>query len=281
MEFIKIGANLTKDKVDEIIRSNPFSSKLQFKKESYKDCEFLIFNIDKHRLDEANQLNYLTKLVQNIIIKCYMPKLIEDKLFSMLIDYTTDDVDYLSIEISNNLHDDFSFIEEKKKINEEILDYLLENNTLILDGYLRFRSKSFDRLLDKIIDKIIIDIQRENEYEDFIEMLQYYLETQLPKVETINVVINKDEFILLDERKRPLESESVNALAREYEMDDVSKADILVSSLIVLAPDRVVVHLKNDKEKELMQILKRIFSDKLTFCYSCEMCDLNITKADE
>lgn len=281
MEFIKIGTNLPKDKVDEMIRSNPFSSKLRFKKESYKDCEFLIFNIDKHRLEEVNQLNYVSKLVQNIIIKYYMPKFIEEKLLSMLIDYTSDDVDYLSSEINNILYDDYSFIQEKKKINEEILDYLLENNTLIVDGYLRFRSKSFDRLLDKIIDKIISDIQRENEYEDFIEMLQYYLETQLPKVETINVIINKDEFILLDEKKMPLESESIIALAREYDRDEVSKADILVSSLIVLAPDRVVVHLKNDKEKELMQILKRIFADKLTFCYSCEMCDINIIKADE
>lgn len=281
MEFIKIGTNLPKEKVDEIICSNPFSSKLRFKKESYKDCEFLIFNIDKHRLDEANQLNYLTKLVQNMIIKYYMPKFIEDKLLTMLIDYTSDDVDYLSSEINHSLHDDFSFIEEKKKINEEILDYLLENNTMILDGYLRFRSKSFDKLLDKVIDKIIIDIQRENEYEDFIEMLQYYLETQLPKFETINVIINHDEFILLDERKRPLNSEAVRSLASEYDRDEVSKADILVSSLIVLAPDKVVVHLKNDKEKELMQILKRIFSDKLTFCYNCEICDINITKADE
>lgn len=281
MEFIKIGTNLPKDKVDEMIRLNPFKSRLQVKKETYNNCEFLIFNINKHRLDEANQLNYLAKLVQNIILDYYMPKIIEDKLLDMLIEYTQDDLKYLMAEINYILHDDLSFIEEKKKIREELLDYLLENNTLILDGYLRFRSRSFDRLLDKIIDKIITDIQRENEYDDFIEMLQYYLETQLPKIETIHVIINQDEFILLDDRKKPLESESINSLANEYENSDVSKADILVSSLIVLAPDRIVVHLKNDKEKELMQILKRIFSHRLSFCYSCEICDLNIIKVDE
>ncbi len=281
MESIRIGTNLPKDKIDEMIRSNPFNNKLKVKKETYNNCEFFIFNIDKHRLDEVNHLSYLAKLVQNIIVKLYMPDIIEDRVISMLIEYTSDDLDYLSQEINQILHDDFNFVEEKKEINEEILDYLLENNTLILDGYLRFRSRSFDKLLDKIIDKVLSDIQRENEYEDFIDMLQYYLETQLPKVDTINVIINKDEFILLDERKRLLESESIKSLAKEYDTGEVSKSDILVSTLIVLAPDRVIVHLKNDREKELMQILKKIFADRLTFCYSCEMCDVNIIKADE
>ncbi len=281
MESIRIGTNIPKDEVDEMIYSNPFSSKLKVKKEIFNDYEFFVFNIDKHKLGEVKHLDYLAKLVKNIIIKFYMPDIIEDKLIGMLIEYTPDDLDYLNYEINDILLDDFFFVEEKKEINDEILDYLLENNTLLIDGYLRFRSRLFDKLIDKIIDKVINDIQRENEYEDFIEMLQYYLETQLPKVGTINVILNKDEFILLDERKRPLESESIKSLAMEYETGEVSKADILVSTLIVLAPDKVVIHLKNDKEKELMQILKRIFTDRLTFCYSCEMCDINIIKADE
>ena len=48
----------------------------------------------------------------------------------------------------------------------------MENNTLILDGYIRFRSRSFEDLVDKIIEKVILDIQMESEYEDFIEMIE-------------------------------------------------------------------------------------------------------------
>lgn len=280
MESIKIGTNLPKDKIDEVILSNPFSSRLEIKNETFNNSEFYIFNIDKHKLEEVKLFNYLTKLVQNIINRFYMKEIIETKLYSLLIDYDQSDIDYLGKEVLDMLIDDIHYKEEKEQINEEIKDYLIENNTIILDGYLRFRSRSFDDLVDKIIEKVLMDIQLENEYEDFIEMLQYYLELQLPKVDIVNVVIKNNEFFLLDQKNRPIESNSIKSIIEEYEIDDITKADVLVSSLIVLAPNKVIVHIKNDNEKELMQVLKRIFTKRLTFCYSCNLCDINLTKTD-
>ena len=281
MESIRIGTNLTEEKIEEIICSNSFSSKLKISKETISNNEFLVFNIDKHRLEEVGQVISIAKLIQNIISRYYMLQIIRSKLLDLLIDYDNDDISYLSQEVYAVLLDDIHFNEEKKQITNEIVDYLLENNTLILDGYLRFRSKSFEELSDKIIDKVILDIQKENEYEDFIEMLQFYLDSQIPKVDTVNVVINNDEFTIVDKKGNPVENESIRAIIQEYEVEDISRADILVSSLIVLAPNRVIVHIKNDKEKELMQVLKRIFTNRLTFCYSCAICDINLLKADD
>jgi putative sporulation protein YtxC len=280
VESIRIGTNLPKDKISEIINSNSFSSKVKMKSESFDNSEFFIFDIDKYRLEEVSLFNNLAKLIQNIINKLYMKEIIEDKVSAILQDFVQSDIDEVGNTVYDLLLDENYFEDDKSRIEKEIKDYLLENNTLILDGYIRFRSRSFEDLVDKIIEKVILDIQMESEYEDFIEMLQYYLETQLPKVDTVNVIIRNNEFYLLDNKQRPIESTSIKSIIEEYEINDISKADVLVSTLIVLAPNKVVIHIKNDNEKELMQILKKIFTKRLTFCYSCEICDIPTIKED-
>lgn len=281
MESIRIGTSLPKDKISEIILSNSFSTKVKMQNETFNNSEFFIFDIDKYRLEDVALLDNLVKLIQNIINSLYMKDIIESKVTDLLQDFVQNDI----VEVSNTVYDllvDENYFEaDKERIQEEIRDYLLENNTLILDGYIRFRSKSFENLIDKIIEKVILDIQMENEYEDFIEMLQYYLDTQLPKVDTVHVIIKNNEFYLLDGKQKPIESVAIKSIIEEYEINDISKADVLVSTLIVLAPNKVVIHLKNDNEKELMQILKKIFTKRLTFCYSCEICDVPIIKEDK
>ena len=118
----------------------------------------------------------------------------------------------------------------------------------------------------------------ETEYEDFIEMLRYYLSLQMPKVDIVNVVINNDDFsytiIKMKDRKWVCK-----IYIADYNLDDLSSRCTL-SSLIVLAPNKVIVHIKNDNEKELMEILKKIFTDRLYFCYSCNLCDTIIMNND-
>ena len=280
MESIKIGTNLPKDKVSEVILSYPFSTKVDMHCETLENRDFFIFNIDKHRLDDINHFNSLTNLVQNIITRLYMKDLIDSKVSSILQDFVQNDIDEVENTVYDLLLDESYFTDEKSIINNELKDYLLENNTLVVDGYIRFRSRSFEYLIDKIIDKVITDIQLEDEYEDFVQMLQYYLDSQIPKVDIVNVIIKNKEFFLLDQKKRPIESSSIKSIVKEFDIDDISKADVLVSTLIVLAPNKVIIHLKNDNEKELMQILKKIFTNRLSFCYSCELCDMEIIKND-
>jgi len=164
VESIRIGTNLPKDKISEIINSNSFSSKVKMKSESFDNSEFFIFDIDKYRLEEVSLFNNLAKLIQNIINKLYMKEIIEDKVSAILQDFVQSDIDEVGNTVYDLLLDENYFEDDKSRIEKEIKDYLLENNTLILDGYIRFRSRSFEDLVDKIIEKVILDIQMESEY---------------------------------------------------------------------------------------------------------------------
>lgn len=281
MDSIKISTNLPKEKISDIILSYPFKSKVNVQCDSFENREIYSFKIKKKMLEEVILYNSVAELVQSIINRSYMMDLIHIKVSEILQDFSQRDIDEIENTVFDLLLDDDYFVKEKEFIKEELRDYLIENNSLIVDGYVRFRSNSFEKLIDIIIDKVILDIQMESEYEEFIYMLQYYLDSQIPKVDIVNVIIKDDEFFLTDSKNRPLESPTIHSIIDEFGMDDISKADMLVTSLIVLAPNKVIIHMKNDKEKELMIILKKIFTNRLSFCYSCSLCDINIIGNDK
>ena len=210
----------------------------------------------------------MADLVQNIINKLYMKNLIKKRTAYLLRGFLEDE--FIDIEdiVYDVLLDESSFKFEKQKLNLELRDYLLNNKSIIIDGYFRFRSKSFVDLIDRIIEKVVIEMQIEEEYDDFVDMLSYYIEHQIPKIDTINVVIKANEFILMDERKNVIECRSII----EFENEDVSKADVLLSSLIIISPRKLIVHIKNDKEKDIMNVLKSLFRDRVKFCYTCKIC---------
>lgn len=280
MESIKVSTNLPKEKVNDIILSYPFNNNVNVHCDSYENREIYHFKINKRMLEDIVLYNNIANLVQKIINNVYMRDLIHQKIEKLLDDYSERDLFSIESTVYDLLVDDNYFTHDKELINDELRDYLIENNSIIIDGYLRFRAKSFEKLIDKIINQVIIDIQIENEYEEFIYMLQYYLDSQVPKYNIVNVIIQDNEFILTDSNNKPIENPTINSIVKEFGMDEISKADILVTSLIVLAPNKVIVHMKNDKEKEVIMILKKLFTNRLTFCYSCNLCDVNMVGKD-
>lgn len=276
---IRISTNLPKDKVNELILSHSLDDHISILNETSEN-EISSFIINKKKLDEIIFYNSLTEMVFNLINRFYMDKIIFDRVDEILKDFRQSEIDLIGNTVYDLLLDNNYYTKEKNKIKEELRDYLAENNTLIIDGYLRFRSDSYYDLIDLIIEKVVLDIQMETEYEEFIYMLQYYLDSQFPKYDIVNVIIKEDNYYLVDSRNRKIENPTIYSIIEEHGMDDFSKADILVSSLIVLAPNKIIVHMKNDKEKDLLMILKRIFTNRLSFCYSCNICDEYIPHLD-
>lgn len=280
MESIKIILNQSKEKINEVILAYPFDAKTKCKNKTVKDSEILIFNIDREKVDEELIYDSLVKFILHLTLELYMKELINIKVTIILQDYFESDISEVENTVLDLLSDEDYFIDDKKEIYDEIKEYISENDTLNIEGYLRFRSRSFENLVDKVIEKVIMDIQMETEYEDFIEMLRYYINSQIPKVDTVNVVIKNDEYFLYDHKHRKIEDSSLDSIEEGYRLDDLSKSDMLVSSLIVLAPSKVIVHIKNDNQRELMQILKKIFAARLNFCYSCNLCDSMVANKD-
>ena len=150
----------------------------------------------------------------------------------------------------------------------------MENNSLIIDGYVRFRKQSFEDLINKAVNFALDHIQMEIEYDEFINMLKYFLDTSPPETDKEHLILKDDSFKLLNSDKEEIDNSDIERTLSEFFQGEVSKSDILLSSLIGLSPRKILVHIEMGKEKELIRILKKIFTYRIELCYGCNLCKI-------
>ena len=77
----------------------------------------------------------------------------------------------------------------------------------------------------------------ENEYREFIRLLKYFVDIQEPKYENIHIIAtNHGTYTLLDDRREEITNECIKEYLNEISESEINYDDLLVSSLITLAP---------------------------------------------
>lgn len=278
MEPIKIGGNENKIEIKDIINRYFLNSKIEIKEKDYKNrFEFLFILEKKNHLDEIVFYNNLSNLVQDIIVEIYINDIIKDRVGKICSDYSTSEKQDIVIFTHNMLMDTDNYIKERITMNDEICDYLMENNSLLIDGYIRFRLRDYLYVIDISIEKAILDLEMEKEYMEFLNMLHYFVDIQEPKYELVNVIVRDEDYLILDMDNNIIEDGLLKDTENELIYEDINKTDLLISSLIVISPNKLVIHIKDiEKEQQLIEIISEIFRDRASYCQGCEKCQVNI-----
>lgn len=275
MEAIKIGSNEKKDEVKVIIERYFSNSKVKIEEEDYENRFLFSFSLGKKKsLEDIALYNTVAKLVRDIILEIYIKSIIKDRVTKICSDYSLAEKEEIIVSTHSTLMNENYYMREKNIVNEDIVDYLIENNTLLIDGYMNFRLRKFLYLVDISIEKAIGDIEIEREYLEFLNMLQYFVDIQEPKSELVNVVINDKDYYLLDKDNKIIENGLLNNMVEDLAYEDISKSDLLISSLIVLSPMKLIMHIEEGKEKELVTVISQVFKEKVQFCNGCEICKI-------
>ena len=174
----------------------------------------------------------------------------------------------------------FFQIRRRNMIIHRLLDYFESSNNIILDGFVNFRLKDYVRDLEDIVDKAVDDFLMEREYREFIRLLKYFVDIQDQGFSAIHVVAGfVGRYVLLDETKREITNECIKEFSSEISGDDINYDDLLVSSLITLAPKKITIHgVGQFKNKELLETIKNVFCGKVLLCGGCEICAENAAK---
>jgi putative sporulation protein YtxC len=157
----------------------------------------------------------------------------------------------------------------RARVRERILDYLDTNSELIIEGFVRFRLKDFTKELEGVIDRAVDDLLVEKEYNEFIKLLRYFVEIQEPKVQEVHVLMEDDKkYVLLDDRLKIINNDILEELAREISDREISYDDLLISSLITIAPSKITIH-ECDKIKntELLNTISKVFRGKVVMSH--------------
>ena len=273
MEPIKIGSTVPAEKVHYIIEKFPLKKKIDINYEDYNDKYIYSLSLNKRKTNEEIALyNILADFIQSIILDFYSRELISERVNKVIKEIGGLDHYNIKEKVYEVLIDDKEFVREKSMLNHELLSYLIENNILIIDGYLTFRPKTFNYLIDKAIDKVIIEIQLEKEYDEFIYMLQTFVDSQYSKIDLVNVVIKNDRFQLLDADNNKINNDYIEIILEDLFDDDINQSDILLSSLLAVSPLNIVIHIEEGKENELIEVLKKIFRNRIKICDGCSLC---------
>jgi len=168
-------------------------------------------------------------------------------------------------------------VNRKAKILYKLIDFLDENTAINIEGFVNFRLRNYLEDLYEIIDRVIEEYVMEKEYREFIKLLKYFVNIQESKIELINIVVDKrGKYHFFDEENKLINDEYIRGLIADLVDSNLNNDDMLVSTLITIAPKKIVFHfVGNVKNTEIIETIKNIFDEKVYICNKCKICNMN------
>ncbi|QNU67205.1 putative sporulation protein YtxC [Ruminiclostridium herbifermentans] len=297
-QYLSIGVNDNAENIVQQIEKELAQLKEKSIKYSIKEIDFegttsVVCNIEEDESvpDNSDKLELLKYHVSNALAE-HVIKEYEEKLLIRIINSNygyfnaNEKKDILRISQKNIRNDDNVFfntlfqIRRRNLIVKKFLEYFESSSSIILDGFINFRLKEYIKELEEIIDDAVDDFLIEREYKEFIRLLKYFVEIQESKFNVVHVIMQQDDqYILLDEKKREITNDCMQDFLYDLPETEINHDDLLVSSLITLAPQNIVIHnWQKFKNQKLLDTIKNIFSGKVVLCNGCDVCEYNVAR---
>lgn len=151
-------------------------------------------------------------------------------------------------------------------IKQNILEYLSENNYMNLSGFIQFRLSSYKKMLLELIQKVVDDYNLQKEYKEFIDMLKCFVESQKNRSPKLHVIFEENgEYLILDEKNKNITKNCFEEFIETKEKNNLNNEDVLISSLITLAPRKLLLHFESENyNKKIVNTIEQIFENKVS-----------------
>lgn len=170
-------------------------------------------------------------------------------------------------------------INRKNNIIDKIMECIEENSDININGFMTFRMKELREDLESIIDKVVEKYMVEKEYSEFIKLLKYFVEVQESKIDEVNIIIDKGgNYLIKNKIGKDIMNEFLSDLCEGRASGTANIEDIIISGLITNSPEHIVIHCAgNCNNKEIIETIKNVFTDRVEFCNECKLCS-NMTE---
>ncbi|WHH59298.1 putative sporulation protein YtxC [Petroclostridium sp. X23] len=269
---------------DELDNWKEKNINIELKEKKTDDVNFIELEI--HSDDMLNNIKvHLANTLSQYIIEKYEQKFISRIISSNYCYFNTCErreilktalKSVLGME-EKNIFSNLFMLRRKNIVVKKLLEYLETSNEIILDGFVTFRLKDYIKELEDVVDKAVDDYLMEKEYKEFIRLLKYFVEIQEPKFDVVHVLASYDnKYVLMDNNRKEITNECIQDFINEVADGEINYDDLLVSSLITLAPNKIHIHMAGQiKNRELMETIKNVFYGKVIFCPGCDLCMVN------
>jgi putative sporulation protein YtxC len=171
------------------------------------------------------------------------------------------------------------YMNRKNIVIDKINKFIEENNEINVNGFLTFRTKQLRQDLECIVDKVVESYMVEKEYDEFVNLLKYFVEVQESKVDEVNIIIGKNgDYYLRDLEGNDLMGNMLMELPGVKFDSKENQEELIISTIITNAPKKIIIHcVDHCKNKELIQTISKVFVNRVYYCDKCSACE-NIKK---
>lgn len=293
MELVSIGVNQGYEKVrtqigKELALLKEQGFHIEVKTNNLGKLTFLKYQLSNEKDKNYDNLRtifirYIANTITNVILDVYQEKMVTKFIHDNYYYFDKKEkesiknkaLEFLNYTEVNNEDHVILNTSRKSKILKSIIEYLEENNEIVIEGFINFRLRFIIDSIEEAVDRAVEEVVIEKEYNEFIKILQYFIDIQEPKLDIVNVVFKKDNtYLLLDENYNIVKNEILEEIAIELLESNINYDDMLISSLITLAPRKIVIHKNKDETNtEIVKIIKNVFANKVSVCEGCRLCN--------
>ncbi len=206
----------------------------------------------------------LTNMIMNIIKDKVLKKIVQESYKEV---YTN--------ELENIYTCSLDLFNEKEKLIQDILfnriyEYLVNNDYMNINGFLKFRLRDFMEYIIEIKDRGLEDYLVQKDYNEFIELLKYFVQIQEEKIDILKIYIEKNgNFRLCDKHDQALENNYTKDIISLALRENMNYEDFLISALITICPKEIWVYdyLENNMSNEMIRTIEAIFENKVKINY--------------
>lgn len=230
--------------------------------------------------------NELANVLCKSIIELYEPQILKKMLYLNYFYFEPEDIDIISKSCKNLLntasdkhnlqftktnYPSVNYNDRKISLWASVLKYITSHKSMVLDGFITFRTFDYLSYLDNAIDNAVNQFVIDKEYFDFINLLKLYIDAKPSLTDLVHLIYINGESILLDKNQNII-SITKNAINLNYLSDiSFSSNDYALNSLLSLLPKKIIIHLVSE-EDEFINTLKLIFGSSVTTCTDCTLC---------
>jgi len=162
----------------------------------------------------------------------------------------------------------------KNKMAHKLFDYIYDHNILVIEGFVKFCMQDYLTEIKFAVDLACEELKNEKEYNEFVKLLRYFVDTQPPMVQEVNIMMDKQgHYTLWDGSGIRIEEKHIDYYLEDLPRGEINLDDILVSILITIAPRRIVLHNTGlEPGSEPVKMIKNVFAERISECKGCERC---------
>lgn len=220
----------------------------------------------------------LATILSYLVIEYFENSIIKTILISNYFYFDNYEIEKILKLCEENICDDyeFSFQSREMLLFDAFFDYISQNKTIILTGFINFRLTAYRTLLNELVDFSVEEYIIEKEYLEFISLLKLYVNSQLPVTPIIHLVSLNLGILLLDENLNIIELDKSNINTKYLSDISFSDNDYVLNTLLNLLPRKLYLHLTNNSPEnfEFINTIKLVFENRIEICTDCDICNL-------